>query len=149
MSISSRTRFTGSISLSLKKLCNHPGCRRFAEEGSRYCSEHQPEPVRKDFKGEWLSDSQKAFYNSARWKRERAEFLKANPECAICGAPATDVHHEWGDEDFHTSDRFWLSDHWVPLCSDCHDRISKEVMARRRSKSLKNYRERKHRPLWY
>ena len=129
------------------RVCNHPGCRKFAEENSRYCTEHQPKKEKTPFKGEWLSDRAKAFYNSSRWKKERTEFLKANPDCAICGAPATDVHHQFDDfYDFHNPTDFYDRDHWVPLCSDCHDKVSHEAMARRRRQHVERKRMAR---LWY
>ena len=118
--------------MSIKKICSHPGCTRYAEDGSRFCERHHPEP--KPFTGgSWLSDYRKVFYQSSRWKKERKEFLESNPHCEICGSKATDIHHQWPDNyDYWNSEDFFDRSHWVGLCSSCHDRISRQAMARRR-----------------
>lgn len=56
----------------------------------------------------------------SKWDQERAAFLKANPTCARCSAPATVVDHKVP----HKGDRklFWSRSNWQPLCRPCHDR---------------------------
>jgi 5-methylcytosine-specific restriction protein A len=59
-------------------------------------------------------------YNSARWHKERAEWLERNPECVVCGEVAIIVDHiiaHRGDVDL-----FWDKDNWQSLCKRCHSR---------------------------
>lgn len=63
-------------------------------------------------------------YNSARWKRERIEHLRANPWCRFCAdrglkTPATTVDHvkPWRGN----IELFWDRGNWQPLCKTCHD----------------------------
>jgi len=117
-----------------RKICNHPGCTKYAAEGQRFCEKHLEEH-RKPFTGGWLSDYAKAFYHSGRWRKEKAEFLKENPYCALCGKEATDVHHQFDDfYDYHNPNDFFDQNHWVSLCDECHQQITREAMKRRRRK---------------
>ena len=52
------------------------------------------------------------------WDKARAEFLKAQPICRRCGAPATVVDHITP----HRGDKklFWSRSNWQPLCRSCH-----------------------------
>lgn len=54
-----------------------------------------------------------------KWKQARADYLKAHPRCARCGAPATIVHHTTP----HKGDKrlFWDRKNWSPACQPCHD----------------------------
>jgi len=57
----------------------------------------------------------------ARWAAVSARFLKVNPDCHVCGGPATITDHiepVTGPED----PRFWWWINWQPLCSLCHGR---------------------------
>lgn len=72
------------------------------------------------------------------WKEGRKEFLACNPQCYICGANATEVHHDfsagyyyWTDEDFFNRE------YWMPICKECHAKISSEN--RRLSKGRYKY----------
>ena len=53
------------------------------------------------------------------WARARAAFLRRNPACAMCAAPATTVDHITP----HRGDaaRFWDRANWQPLCTRCHN----------------------------
>ena len=67
-------------------------------------------------------------YRTQRWKRERAEYLAANPYCvapsgdemsALCWATSTVVDHRIphrGDEQ-----AFWNQNNWNALCRGCHN----------------------------
>lgn len=64
-----------------------------------------------------------AFYGSARWRKLRASFLRANPFCARCLAagrhvPAGIVHHVVERLDSPDLRLDW--DNLEPLCSPCH-----------------------------
>lgn len=76
------------------------------------------------------------YYRMKEWKDRRKEFLAINPYCEICGANATEVHHDfdcdyyyWTDEDFFDVEK------WMALCKQCHSKITQE---NRRLKGLKH-----------
>lgn len=54
------------------------------------------------------------------WQRERAAYLRLNPVCRRCPAPATVVDHIQP----HKGNKalFWNRANWQPLCKPCHDR---------------------------
>lgn len=55
-----------------------------------------------------------------RWRRLRRMYLRANPQCALCDAPATEVHHVVARRDGG-------SDAWgnlQALCKSCHSTIT-------------------------
>ena len=54
----------------------------------------------------------------SKWDIERAAYLKANPTCRLCGAPASLVDHIIP----HRRDMrlFWRRSNWQPLCTPCH-----------------------------
>lgn len=134
--------------MALKKICQAPGCNCLVGPGERFCPRHQPqEKERKPFVG-WMSDQQKAFYNSRRWRSLKSDVLKENPVCQMCGkAPSEEIHHDYDEGvDFHNPDMFFDRDHLVALCRECHQRITRDRMMRRRRQSARNRRERK---LWY
>ena len=62
-------------------------------------------------------------YNTARWRRARAAYLRDNPSCTLCAQAgrttlATVVDHV----DPHRGDLeiFWDSTRWQALCQTCH-----------------------------
>ena len=94
------------------KLCPAPHCGK-----GQPCPDH----ARKPFQGATRSSE---LYKTARWKRERAAFLKANRRCVApylvgwkyqrCDEPATVVDHDpphRGDEA-----AFWDRSTWRALC---------------------------------
>ncbi|WP_347342736.1 HNH endonuclease signature motif containing protein [Shinella zoogloeoides] len=54
----------------------------------------------------------------SKWDKERAVYLKAYPNCAMCGRPAALVDHKTP----HKGDKrlFWSRSNWQPLCTPCH-----------------------------
>lgn len=48
----------------------------------------------------------------------RKEFLRAKPNCAVCGGEATQVHHQIG-RGIRTLD----TSEWLPCCMSCHNDI--------------------------
>lgn len=54
----------------------------------------------------------------SKWDKERAAFLRANPRCVMCAAPARVVDHKTP----HRGDRklFWQRSNWQALCTPCH-----------------------------
>lgn len=53
-----------------------------------------------------------------QWRNARESFLKQNPHCAFCWAPATVVDHKIP----HKGDpgKFWNRNNWAALCTSCH-----------------------------
>lgn len=53
-----------------------------------------------------------------KWDRERAGYLKARPECVMCGAPSRVVDHVIP----HKGNKrlFWSRSNWQALCTPCH-----------------------------
>lgn len=63
-----------------------------------------------------------------RWDQERAAFLRANPSCRRCGAPATVVDHVTP----HRGNMgvFWNRSNWQALCAPCHNRHKQALECR-------------------
>jgi hypothetical protein len=61
-------------------------------------------------------------YKSARWWKERAEFLRLHPACTIagCGKASCVVDHRDGHQDPDWLARFWDRSRWDALCLTCH-----------------------------
>lgn len=53
------------------------------------------------------------------WAKERAIYLKFNPTCRRCNAPATVVDHIMPHKG--NMALFWNKANWQPLCSHCHN----------------------------
>ncbi len=70
----------------------------------------------------------KEIYHSAQWRRLRLRILVANPFCAVCGRPASEVDHKQAIEDGGDP---WDEGNLQPLCPRCHSaKTWREVMAR-------------------
>lgn len=55
----------------------------------------------------------------AEWDRERAIYLRANPSCRRCGAPASVIDHVIPHKG--SKALFWDRTNWQPLCGHCHN----------------------------
>jgi len=98
--------------------CAVPGCPEPAVSGGR-CAAHQ-RAVRRQQVDDRPSASARGY--GYRWSKTRAAFLRRNPECVACGAPATDVDHilpkaQGGSDD------------WSNLRALCHSCHSKRTRA--------------------
>jgi 5-methylcytosine-specific restriction enzyme A len=66
----------------------------------------------------------------AKWRKARAEFLAANPQCALCAEAgrrtrATVVDHI---QPHKNDDRlFWNRRNWQPLCESCHNGVKQSA----------------------
>ncbi len=70
----------------------------------------------------------KNIYNTQRWQRARVRALACHPLCALCGRPATDVHHVKALEDGGAPfDECNLQ----CLCHECHARLTQAETATR------------------
>ena len=71
-----------------------------------------------------------AWYQTTRWRHERALFLSAHPLCAMhleigqtqAASVVDHVIPHRGDERL-----FWDQSNWQPLCSPCHNRHKKRA----------------------
>jgi 5-methylcytosine-specific restriction protein A len=61
-----------------KYICNHPGCSELLNERG-YCSKHKKESI--PFANAIRSNN----YNNSKWRKLRANHIRNNPECCICG----------------------------------------------------------------
>jgi len=123
----------------VKYLCKAVGCRSLVDKRGTYCSIHSHKQREDDErKLQWFNNSKyrndwTELYNSARWRKERSEYLKENPVCVSCGADATVVDHHTahrGDETL-----FWDHNNFQGLCDSCHNhKTLMEIAARRRGK---------------
>jgi 5-methylcytosine-specific restriction protein A len=77
-------------------------------------------------------------YLTARWRKARAAFLDANPNCETCLdqgtlTPATVVDHRDGHAFDDWRDRFWNPAGWQAMCQRCHAaKSAREGVERRR-----------------
>lgn len=55
------------------------------------------------------------------YSKTRKDYLAANPRCACCGEPATDIHHRAGRNGKWLNDVDW----WLGVCRRCHETIHK------------------------
>ena len=62
-------------------------------------------------------------YDTQRWKRERAAFLRRNPLCRMCEAIGlTSLARAVDHVEPHRGNEtlFWNQDNWQPICLTCH-----------------------------
>lgn len=57
-----------------------------------------------------------------RYTALRAEFLAANPHCAVCFRGATEVHHMRGRRGLDLC----RVEHFLAVCRGCHQRITEQ-----------------------
>lgn len=121
-----------------RQLCLHVGCVNYRCQGSKYCEKHREADEAKDrqrhqeylnrrfnFQNKTITSDRAKFYQSAKYKRLRTQFLQENPICALCRVnKATEIHHigenYWNEEDFYDTSM------WRGLCHQCHCQVSTE-----------------------
>jgi 5-methylcytosine-specific restriction protein A len=91
----------------LPRQCAEPGCSGRTFQGSR-CQRHARV---------WVGGQPSSGYG-ARWARLRAQVLAEEPQCRLCGAPATEVDHIQAKAFGGTDDRSNLQ----ALDTACHKR---------------------------
>lgn len=130
----------------LKKLCRKPGCPNFRLEGHNYCEKHLELEERKNSFPLHIDNTYKdTFYNSSRWRSISKDYLRRNPLCSQCGAPAEVVHHNYPiGYDYHNAEDFFNEDSFVALCADCHNKLT---IKERQQKRLQ--RKERSNKLWY
>jgi 5-methylcytosine-specific restriction protein A len=126
----------------LKHLCKAVGCGRIVESKSSYCPLHEYKQREDDErKMKWLSGQSFKYrepwhewYNTTRWRKLRDTIIKSNPECVVCGNPATVIDHivpHRGQEEL-----FFDESNLQALCSRCHKDKTLAEMASRRKAAL-------------
>lgn len=103
----------------LRKLCRKAGCHNYSEPNAVYCKEHiSLEEFRR--RPDYSQFSGSTLYHCKQWREASKRFLKENPICVMCGAPATVTDHIIP----HRNDvnLFWDENNWQPLCKRCHDK---------------------------
>ena len=105
------------------KPCKNPGCPlqavrlgRCAVHAAEYEAQRKQQLAEVDVRRG--TASQRGY--GLKWRRIRAQFLKAHPTCAKCGAVATEVHHV-------KTLRAGGSNKWEnlqALCHSCHSAIT-------------------------
>lgn len=101
--------------------CARPGCRRYAVDAG-FCTDHATQR-KTEVNAERGSAASRGY--GAKWRRERADYLRDNPLCVRClddehVVAATVVDHivpHKGDQKL-----FWRRSNWQALCKTCHDR---------------------------
>lgn len=92
------------------------GCGRLIDRGSRCRGCERPTARERGY--------------DSRWERTREQFLRANPTCEVCNAPATDVHHIDGAGPRGPMGHSW--ENLMALCHADHSRITATNQARDR-----------------
>ena len=98
-----------------KRPCAAAGCPGRASNG-RYCEAHASR-LKADRKPDTRPSPSQRGYDQ-KWRRIRAQFLKAHPFCADCNEPANEVDHiipiaKGGSNQW---------DNLQPMCKSCHSR---------------------------
>lgn len=102
------------------KFCSVPGCPSMAKPGRSRCDKHEAEAfARTD--AERPSAAVRGYDET--WRRVRAEKLRLDPACELCGGRADTVHHRVPIREGGA--RLDL-DNLVSLCRACHSRVHPE-----------------------
>ncbi len=125
------------------RICKATGCTRLVDfdSGHKYCTEHQALERaelerRKVYYHKARHNQWYELYNLPEWKTLRAQKLKEQPYCEVCGAPATEVHHLQP----HNGDKylFLCYDNLASICHSCHVReTQKESVERSRMNRMR------------
>ena len=122
----------------IRRLCCHPCCSRFREEGSKYCSLHRSSDEARDAarREEYLkthpikynseASPYARFYRTYRWHKESTEFIKSRGcYCEICGRSdlRLQVHHVY-PKNYDYTNEFWDKSRWQVVCSQCHAKLT-------------------------
>lgn len=87
--------------------CAQPGCPELTRDS--HCPAHQPAPWHHD-----QTTTQRGYGH--RWRKQRARTLRHEPQCRMCGAPATELDHIIPKHLGGTDD----PQNCQPLCKKCH-----------------------------
>lgn len=88
-----------NVPTKLKTRCRKPGCPNLTDNSRGFCDEHRGYSDR-IYKASRRDTGEQSLYQSARWRKLRAQKLQENPFCEVCarGKPsritaATITHH--------------------------------------------------------
>lgn len=108
--------------------CAAPGCYLLVDVSGDYCQAHQGNRIQAErikaeqTKQRWDDHHSRieygAMWHSSAWRKARADRLKMEPACRICGAPATTVDHiipHRGRAEYMLN-----QDNLQSLCKRCH-----------------------------
>lgn len=103
--------------------CAHPGCRRYAKPGQKYCEQHAKSERKERAIHKGGTRTERGYSN--KWLKASKVFLLKHPLCAACLrqgiiTPATEVDHiipHKGNKEL-----FWDVNNWQALCHKCHAR---------------------------
>lgn len=95
--------------------CNVPGCPELTDKGK--CETHERQRHRET--NAKRPSSRQAGYDR-KWELEREKYLSHFPLCAVCGAPAKDLHHVDGLGPLGPRGYDWGN--LEGLCRSCHSR---------------------------
>ena len=77
------------------------------------------------------------YYELKEWKEQRKEFLGINTTWEICGAKATEIHHDFDYNYYYWNDiDFFNKNYWIPICKSCHSRITMDNKRLRKQDGL-------------
>lgn len=135
----------------LMKFCSKRGCSMKVPYGTKYCAEHAyleraDQENSRAFFANYKRENYDSLYHSKEWREIVNAQLKAEPECEICHAPASEVHHvrpHRGNKDL-----FFDMNNLASLCHDCHWRITQDEI-RGRKADAKSQKSPKKRKIWY
>ena len=75
------------------KVCPTPGCPHLIGPGSPCPDGHGAKKIRDASRRRRAEGRGADHYSTSRWMTRRATFLRANPACVDCVAPASDADH--------------------------------------------------------
>lgn len=124
-----------------KRQCNHAGCRVLVDFDTKYCSKHQIQRNKEEYKQRrYLATDSKyrAFYKTRAWRKLSRKILGNNPICVSCYEKGVIRPAQIADH------RIELKDDWYrrldenniqAMCYACHNRKTREEKAKRKNDS--------------
>jgi len=111
------------MALRAKRPCNAPLCPALVSGDQRYCPKHAPKEKLRQYE-EKKQDGTYQLYQTPRWRKFRAWFLRLNPICMKvidgrqCEQIANTVHHRRGLRS-HPQD-LCAAQHCAAVCGEHH-----------------------------
>lgn len=124
-----------------RHLCASPGCFASVDTPGGYCDRHQGEKRAKDKRiaertkndaTAWRRGNSAEYrwvYRDPRWRKARAEALKREPMCRMCGQRATEADHIIPHKG--RSEYAFNMDNLQALCHGCHMRKTRAERGQR------------------
>jgi 5-methylcytosine-specific restriction protein A len=102
------------------KICKSIGCPGFSYEKHGYCTTHADQAPKYTFV---KLKERNPIYNTQRWKKLRAFFIKRNPVCNKCKIKTSRVVHHLKEARIFPELAFEMTN-LEALCDTCHNRES-------------------------